>query len=82
MAGRMEKYARAGYLTAAIDCRYHGDRAVPEAAVGSGSAPPDPRSAYQDSLVRCVSSGSRHHPKSRCVSTLPCAAYALHQSRY
>ena len=57
MAGRMEQYARAGYLTAAIDCRYHGDRAVPEAA-GNGVSPPrDPRSAYQDSLVRC---GSPH----------------------
>ena len=54
MAGRMEEYARAGYLTAAIDCRYHGDRAVPEAATGDGTAPRDPRSAYQDSLVRCA----------------------------
>ena len=53
MADRMEQYARSGYLTAAIDCRYHGDRALPDAAVqGSGSS--DPRSAYQDALVRCV----------------------------
>ena len=53
MAERQEQYARAGYLTAAIDCRYHGDRAVPKAA-GLASPPLDPRSAYQDSLVRCA----------------------------
>ncbi len=57
MAGRMEQYACAGYLTAAIDCRYHGDRAVPEAMGHGRSKPQDPRLAYQASLVRC---GSLH----------------------
>lgn len=29
MRHRQEQYARAGYITAAIDCRYHGARAQP-----------------------------------------------------
>ncbi len=59
MADRMERYARSGYLTAAIDCRYHGDRALPEAA-GRDSGSGNPRSAYQDALVRCARKDLEH----------------------
>ena len=59
MADRMELYARSGYLTAAIDCRYHGDRALPEAA-GQSPGSGDPRSAYQDALVRCACQHAQH----------------------
>ena len=37
------KFARAGYLTASIDCRYHGDRCLSK---------DNARSCYQDALVR------------------------------
>ena len=69
MAGRMEQYARAGYLTAAIDCRYHGDRAVPDAA-WDGVAKQDPWSAYQDSLVRCAPCRSHARAGTRCVAPM------------
>lgn len=42
-----EEYARAGYFTAAIDCRYHGERCVPDVAAGQTA-----RDVYQDALVR------------------------------
>lgn len=48
MAERQATYARKGYLTASIDCRYHGKRAV-------GGL--EPRAGYQAALVRCVPSG-------------------------
>ena len=46
MAELMAEYAASGYLTAAIDCRYHGARALPEGCLA------DPRNAYQDALCR------------------------------
>lgn len=42
------KFARAGYFTASIDCRYHGDRCLPK---------DKPRSCYQDALVRAWKTG-------------------------
>lgn len=44
---KMVEYATAGYITAAIDCRYHGRR-CPTHDVGGVS----PRDAYQMALVR------------------------------
>lgn len=49
MAGRQVEYARSGYVTAAIDCRYHGQR-IPEDE-------PDKRGYYQQSLVRAWREG-------------------------
>ena len=43
MRGRAEAGARRGYLTASIDCRYHGRRCPPGE---------DKRSCYEHALVR------------------------------
>lgn len=49
MRGRQEAYAYSGYLTVAVDCRYHGERAQP-------ATPGQPaRAVYEDALVRYVS---------------------------
>ncbi|KAL4438723.1 hypothetical protein ABPG77_006327 [Micractinium sp. CCAP 211/92] len=43
LAARQAEFARRGYLAAALDCRYHGERADPALAGGEG---------YQQALVR------------------------------
>ncbi|KAK9905832.1 hypothetical protein WJX75_007214 [Coccomyxa subellipsoidea] len=48
MHGRMELAAQRGYLTAAIDCHYHGRRCLPG---GAG------RHCYEDALVRAWREG-------------------------
>lgn len=45
MRGRMEQGARRGYVTAAIDCRYHGRRCPPGEPY---------RDCYENALVRHV----------------------------
>eukprot|EP00955_Chlamydomonas_euryale_P047112 353590-Chlamydomonas_euryale.AAC.7 len=49
LRSRQEDYARAGYLTAAVDSRYHGERAHP-ALPG-----PAARAVYEEALVKWVS---------------------------
>lgn len=51
--GRMELAAQRGYLTAAIDCRYHGRRFPP----GESK-----RDCYEDALVRCALQASSSMP--------------------
>ena len=48
MLPRMLDYAAAGYLAAAIDCRYHGMRAAAPGGSSRGSS----RDGYQQALVR------------------------------
>ena len=42
----MVRAACLGFLAAAVDCRYHGERAAPGAVT--------PYEGYQDALVRCA----------------------------
>ena len=44
MRERMVRAAGLGFLAAAVDCRYHGERAAPGAVT--------PYEGYQDALVR------------------------------
>ena len=46
MKERMVRAAGLGFLAAAVDCRYHGERAAPGAVT--------PYEGYQDALVRCT----------------------------
>lgn len=47
MVPRMEAHARRGFLTAAIDCRYHGERTDPSSSC-------TPFVQYQDAVYRCA----------------------------
>ena len=56
----MVRAAGLGFLAAAVDCRYHGGRAAPQAVT--------PYEGYQDALVRCTNAtdtifGPRRPPK-------------------
>jgi hypothetical protein len=46
LAPQQAEFAGRGYLVAAIDCRYHGDRRDPSYA--------NPRDGYEAALVRCA----------------------------
>ncbi|KAG1661623.1 hypothetical protein FOA52_002853 [Chlamydomonas sp. UWO 241] len=52
MRSRQEAYAHAGYLTVAVDCRYHGERAQP-----AEGGTPAARAVYEDALVRAWRDG-------------------------
>lgn len=76
----MAEYALAGYLTAAIDCRYHGERALPE------DCHVDASNAYQDALCRCILKGNLPLPLSLFVNRViilhnPQASYHTYVDR-
>jgi hypothetical protein len=57
MMPRLLAYAELGFLAAAIDCRYHGERAA-------GGAGRECRSGYQDAVYQCVPLAPHHDGKS------------------
>ena len=70
MRGRAEAGAKRGYLTASIDCRYHGRRCPPGE---------DKRNCYEHALVRSGPASSLRAQESLIKGGISCLVQGCHR---